>query len=110
VDGGEAVLRSIPCYNGGVLAARPAAWRRLRVAYEARCHDFYRLTLHRSRCQWLINFCLREAGLRVDVLPGEVHSHGHFRTPPGVSFGPGGEVYCWGRLVLFAHALAAPAS
>jgi hypothetical protein len=109
-DGGEAVLRGIPCSNGGVLAARPAAWRRLRTAYEVRCQDFYRLTQHRSRCQWLLNFCLREAGLRVDVLPGEVHSHGHFRTPAGVSFGPGGEVYCWGRVVLFAHALAVPRS
>jgi hypothetical protein len=109
-DSGEAVLRGIPCYNGGVLAARPAAWRKLRTAYEARCQDFYHLTHHRSRCQWLTNLCLREAGLCVDVLPGEIHSHGHFRVPPGASFGPGGEVYCWGRVVLFAHAMAAPRS
>jgi hypothetical protein len=103
-EGGEPALRALPCYNGGVLAARPRAWRRLRLAYEKRAAAFYTQSGHRSRCQWLLNWCFREAGLAVDVLPGSFHSHGHFGRPAGVTLDAAGVAHWGGLPVLFRHA------
>ena len=95
---------SIPCWNTGVLAMRGIAWKRLRDLYESRCGRFYQLTSHRSRGQWLINFCLQKLGLKPTILPQSFHCHGHFSLPAGVSIQNDKATY-FGETILFRHAL-----
>lgn len=97
----------IPCFNTGILAMRGRSWKRLRDLYESRCERFYKLTSHRSRGQWLMNFCFARLGLKPEILSGEVHSHGHFGVPSDVSFRStnGHNVaYYRDKPILFRHA------
>lgn len=95
---------AIPCFNTGVLVMRGLAWRRLRDLYESRCERFYKLTSHRSRGQWLMNWCMWRLGMKADVLGGKIHSHGHLGVPKGANL-RNGFLYCGDDLVLFRHAL-----
>jgi hypothetical protein len=102
--GGPEALARVPCFNCGVLAMRAGAWRRLRDLYEESCRDFYARSSHRSRCQFLVNYCLHRLGLRHVLLDAETHSHGHFSVPPDVTFRGG--TACYGdTVVMFRHAL-----
>lgn len=103
--GGVEYLKSIPCYNFGCVAGRPAAWRRLHLEYEHHWERFAPLSEHRSKVQLLLNGCSRAAGLKMGLLPPGFHVHGHFGRPEGVRWGEDGTAYCRGRAVLFAHAL-----
>jgi hypothetical protein len=95
---------SRPCFNCGVLAARASVWRRLRDEYESRCAEFYALTMHRSRSQFLLVWCMHRLGFRVDVLPVNLHANGHFGVPSGVEMRDG-LAWAGGDPVLFRHAL-----
>lgn len=94
----------IPCFNTGILAMRGRNWKRLRDLYESRCERFYVLTSHRSRGQWLMNWCLHRLGLTPGILPGAVHSHGHMGVPKEVTIRDG-VAYYRDKVVLFRHAL-----
>ena len=94
----------IPCWNTGVLAMRGRSWKRLRDLYESRCERFYRLTLHRSRGQWFICFCLHRLGMQAKILPGQTHLHGHLGMPSGGEIREG-VAYYRNKVVLFRHAL-----
>lgn len=95
--------KNIPCFNTGILAMRGRNWRRLRDLYESRCERFYKLTTHRSRGQWLINFCLARLGMTPSILSTSTHGHGHFGIPPDVTINDG-IAYYRGKMVLFRHA------
>jgi hypothetical protein len=97
-------LSGAPVVNCGVLAMRASAWRRLRELYEARAGEFYARASHRCRTQWLVCWCLRALGLRHVLLDAATHAHGHFSTPPGVTFA-GGAALAGATPVLFRHAL-----
>lgn len=94
----------IPCFNTGILAMRGITWKRLRDLYESRCERFYKLTSHRSRGQWLMNYCLHRLGLKANVLPLTVHSHGHMGIPKGVTLRDGTACY-HNEVILFRHAM-----
>lgn len=92
----------IPVYNDGVMVARAGLFRKLRSAYDREAESFYRLTSHRSRCQWLISYLVDRLGLRVDRLPTTIHANNHFGLPAECSQA-NGLVYCEGEPVAFAH-------
>lgn len=106
--GGDEALAQIQCRNCGVLVGRVSAFRRLQGLYESLCEEFYANAPHRSRCQWLINWCLHTAGAFCP-LPPAVHMHAHFRTKEGDIMLPAGthlrrKYVCWnGVPVLFLH-------
>ena len=94
----------IPCFNTGVLLMRGRAWKRLRDLYESRVERFWKLASYRTRTQWLVNWCLYRLGMKVDILPGSLHSHGHLGVPSGANIRDG-FLYCGDDLVLFRHAI-----
>lgn len=73
----------VPCYNGGFLAGRVSAFRTLQTHYEGLCEEFYRHAPHRSRCQFLINYCVHKWMGGFVTLPAPVHCHGHLRDLEG---------------------------
>lgn len=93
-----------PLYNCGLLVMRTPLWRRLQDLYESRCEEFYGLSNHRSRCQWLVCWCLSQIGAKIDLLGREIHTQSHFGVPEGVSFG-GDLLYHQGTPILFRHRL-----
>jgi hypothetical protein len=93
---------TMPVYNCGIIVAKAGLFRRLRAAYDREAERYYRLTAHRSRCQWLICYLVGRLGLRVDRLPATIHAHNHFGMPAGCSQA-NGLVYCEGEPVAFAH-------
>lgn len=100
----------IPCFNCGVLFATAATFRRLQAAYESRCADFYAATSHRSRCQFLMNYCLWVEGIGVAELPASVHVHGHCGSgglPEGTHW-RGEDLWVGEEKVVFRHNLEAP--
>lgn len=100
----------IPCFNCGVLFATAATFRRLQAAYESRCAEFYAATSHRSRCQFLMNYCLWIEGIGVAELPASVHVHGHCGSaglPEGTHW-RGTELWVGEEKVVFRHNLEAP--
>lgn len=106
-------LCSIPCFNCGVLFATVATFRQLQAAYESRCEEFYKATAHRSRCQFLMNYCLWVEGIGVAELPAAVHVHGHWSDGKSVLLPEGshwrnGELWVGEEKVVFRHNLEAP--
>lgn len=100
----------LPCFNCGVLFATAATFRRLQAAYESRCADFYAATSHRSRCQFLMNYCLWVEGIGVAELPASVHVHGHCGScglPEGTHW-RGEDLWVGEEKVVFRHNLEAP--
>jgi len=100
----------LPCFNCGVLFATAASFRRLQAAYESRCAAFYAATSHRSRCQFLMNYCLWVEGIGVAELPASVHIHGHCGSgglPEGTHW-RGEELWVGEEKVVFRHNLEAP--
>jgi hypothetical protein len=95
---------SIPGYNTGVLAMRGRAWKRLRDLFECRAEGFWKVNPHRSRCQWLMCWCLHRLGLRADILPGSIHAHAHHGIPKGATV-DNGVLRHNGETVLFRHAI-----
>ncbi len=97
-------LESIPVYNCGVMVARKDLWNKLRDEYEFHCEDFYAHTSHRSRCQWLINWCISKRGFKVDLMPYETHSNGHFGRPSEVDI-RGSAAMIGDKIITFRHRL-----
>lgn len=101
----------VPCYNAGLMFGRASVFRRLKGHYERLCASFYEHTVHRSRCQWLINWCVHEFMGGFVTLPAPVHLHAHFRDDDGAIRFPVGtsirrKVLCWeGVPVAFCHAM-----
>lgn len=110
---GDGWLWEVPCFNCGVLFATVSTFRRLQAAYESRCADFYKATAHRSRCQFLINYCLWVEGIGVAELPAAVHVHGHWSDGKSVllpegSHWRGSDLWVGEEKVVFRHNLEAP--
>jgi len=70
-------LRQISCMNCGVLIARASVFRKIQTVYEGLCQEFYANAPHRSRCQFLLNWCFHRMGLEVVTLSGRIHQHAH---------------------------------
>lgn len=106
----EYAYSQLPCFNCGVLFATAATFRRLQAAYESRCAEFYAATSHRSRCQFLMNYCLWVEGIGVAELPASVHVHGHCGLcglPEGTHW-RGEELWVGEEKVVFRHNLEVP--
>lgn len=76
-------LKSVPCMNCGVQFARASVFRRVQKCYDWHYEGFYAHTDHRSRCQFLLNWCWWKLGLKVALLPPTIHCHSHFRSAAG---------------------------
>lgn len=74
-------LKDFHCFNCGVMIATARTFRALQEVYEQHCDEFYAHASHRSRCQFLLNWCWWKRGLAVELLPGTIHAHGHFQNP-----------------------------
>jgi hypothetical protein len=72
-----------PCFNCGVMIGRVSAFRELQKGYESLCQRFYAASPHRSRCQWLINYCVDQYLGGWVPLPPATHTHFHFRMDDG---------------------------
>jgi hypothetical protein len=81
-------LASIPCYNCGVMIGRVGTFQKVQRLYEAHCEEFYAAAAHRSRCQFLINWCWWKLGLQVRLLPHQIHQHAHLRAADGTPLLP----------------------
>jgi hypothetical protein len=68
----------LPCMNCGVIVGTVKHFKDLKQCYNDHCEGYYEATPHRSRCQFLINWCWAQIGCRVKVLPTYIHQHGHF--------------------------------
>lgn len=106
----KAGLESVPCMNCGVLVARASVFRAIRKVYEERCDEFYAATAHRSRCQFLLNWCFYWLRINVHLLPPAIHQHGHCRVDGDALCSPGTELRMGvlvnnGDPVVFRHAL-----
>lgn len=103
-------LSSIPCMNCGVLVARAYVFRMIQHLYEERSEEFYAATAHRSRCQFLLNWCFNWGMMKVHLLPPAIHQHGHCRVDGDALCSPGTELRMGvlvnnGDPVVFRHAL-----
>lgn len=93
----------IPCMNCGLVAGRVKAFRDLEAYYESLCDSFYAATQHRSRCQWLINYCVHRFMGGWELLPPALHVHGHFKIGDDYLLPKGTEVR---RRLLFRDGVA----
>jgi hypothetical protein len=110
--GDDAYLRTVPCYNCGVLCGRVRAFRNLQFWYEQLCDEFYRHAPHRCRCQFLINYVVHRSMGGFVTLPDHWHQHGHLADPftneliMPAGFEVRGRVYTFGgEPIIFAHNL-----
>ncbi len=99
----EPEMEYIHCYNCGVMVAQKSLFQILKVSYEIWCESFYAQTSHRSRCQFLINWCIQKEGFRIDCLLPEFHSHGHHGIPEGCSIGEDGIFRYGSKVIMFRH-------
>jgi len=74
----------LPCYNGGLIAARMSLWRRSREAFEAAYSCYASLFHGINACQILINWLLQRGipEASVVLLPQTMHTHAHYALPP----------------------------
>jgi hypothetical protein len=101
-------LEGTGCWNCGVMFARAGTFRQLQGHYEALCDEFYAMAPHRSRCQFLINFCVWKRMGGFATLPEPVHSHGHFMQDGAYLLPAGshvrGDFLCWNGIpIAFLH-------
>lgn len=90
-------------YNTGVMIAKKKVFQKLRIAYEDICGYFYQVCNHRSRCQYLINWCLYRLGIEIVPMSFSMHTNGHFPLPDGCHFV--NDVLYWNsEVVMFRHA------
>lgn len=71
------------CFNCGLMIARASTYRRIQKEYASLCEEFYANTPHRSRCQFLLNYCWHRLGVNVEILPHTFHQHAHLRDCEG---------------------------
>lgn len=95
-------IGSVPCYNIGVIAMQRGTWRRVHEAYMARWADACATFGGPARQQWLVCWAIHQLGLRVDLTPYSVHTHGCYPLPAGATFAAG-ELLFNGVPVLFRH-------
>jgi hypothetical protein len=76
-------LSEMACFNTGVLIARRSAYRELCRRYLERCVDLTDVFEHYAGQQWLLSYLIHTEGLRVQVLPHEIHTHGCHPLPDG---------------------------
>lgn len=108
---GDRTLYDLSCYNCGVMIAEAGVFRKVQKVYAEHCEEFFRASAHRSRCQFLINWCWYKLGLDICLLPHQIHQHGHFRSPDGSICLPasaqpehrGSVLYAGGEPVIFVH-------
>ncbi len=93
---------SWPCLNTGVLIAKRAAYRRLCEAYVERFPEIDALLGHYAKQQWLLSWLIHSNGFTVELLPGEIHTHGCHPLPLQASR-VGDELFFSGKRVMFRH-------
>lgn len=97
-------FEAVPCYNGGLIAARRPFWEAMATMYESQWPRFDPMCVYRARCQWLLCWCMHMLKTPVTVLPRSVHAHGHFGIPAGTE--RRGETWFAGNEpIFFAHRL-----
>lgn len=97
-------LRTIPCFNTGVIVARRPTWETW-YAKTAELWPIVDATFnHYARQQWGMCWAIHELGLSVEVLPYTFHSHGCYPLPRecGMDIADGSLTY-QGETVLFRH-------
>lgn len=96
--------RDLTLCNSGTMIALGSVFGQIREKYEQNYKEFYSLTDHRSRCQFLINWCVHM--LDIDIIPlcPSVHTNGHFGMPPGCKV-ENNKLYYRNKLILFRHAI-----
>ena len=99
----EPWMKNVPCYNCGLIVGRVGAWKRLRADFERDAVHWFGRSQNRCKIQWVINFCLARAGVRVDVLDSRIHTHGHFELPSGVAVRDDGVAYAGEDVIMFRH-------
>lgn len=91
-----------PCYNIGVVAARRSTWRRIYAEYMAQWGKACVAFGGPARQQWLVCWVIDALGLRVDLMPYSIHTHGCYPLPAGAAI-VAGELTYQGAPVLFRH-------
>ena len=99
-------LRSIHCYNTGVIVALRSTWERW-YAKTAELWPTVDATFnHYARQQWAMCWAIHELKLAVSVLPYTFHLHGCYTPPPGMGMDVAdGSITYEGAPVLFRHHL-----
>lgn len=95
-------VRSTPCYNIGVIAARRGTWARIHDSYLTGYPDALALFGGPQRQQWLVCYVFGLLGLTVRVMPYSMHTHGCYALPEGAALEPGVLMFR-GEPVLFRH-------
>lgn len=73
----SAELAASPVMNCGVMMGHRDMFDQVQKCYQDHCEEFYAASAHRSRCQFLLNWCWWKLGVRVVILPPQIHQHGH---------------------------------
>jgi hypothetical protein len=94
-------LSDVPVRNCGVMVARASVYRQIRKVY-GRYYEEFAASAHRSKCQFLLNFCWWRMGMNVVVLPSQWHQHGHARAADGSVLLPASSGAEFRQSVLFA--------
>jgi hypothetical protein len=94
----------LSCHNCGVIIGRVGLFESLRKVYAISCGNFYQMTQHRSRCQFLMNWCLKRVMMvNVKDMPREIHTHGHFGIPEDAKIDDEGRLTYKNKVVMFRH-------
>ncbi len=93
-------LVSLPCKNCGVMVADAGTFRKVQEWYREFYGPFAAASSHRSRCQFLLNFCWYMMGLEVVTLPPAIHQHGHSCSADGAVLCADGTELVWDVLVV----------
>lgn len=94
--------KNLPLRNCGLMIARVSVLKRIRKEYEKNCLDFYNLTSHRSRCQYLINWCIHKLGIEMVLMSEKIHTNGHFPLSDNCKI-INGKLYYNNHIVMFKH-------
>lgn len=93
---------TMPCFNTGVVIARRSAYQALCDAYVERFPEIDAMLGHYAKQQWLLTWLLLTGDFSLEILPGEIHTHGCHPLPLECSR-QGDELVFAGNKVMFRH-------
>lgn len=95
------MVKTTPCYNIGVIAARRETWQAIHDTYMKAYDQALATFAGPQRQQWLVCWAFAVLGLKVKVMPYSMHVHGCYALPVGASLN--GTLNYEGSPVLFRH-------